>query len=527
ESAGTYAQAAGTFNEFVNSDKLSMILTGNTERSDRGLDPPTFVPDHDNTNQSDEFLRLTQAPDSRDTISFDFVNQFSGFEIPIDTNQDDPLDPQWSVPGTDDNQLEFYRSANLVFNRESADGNGYFEISPWYRSNRIIYTPDPVLDLESEAGASTSQNRLGVYDGLTTSYFRSDGDNNIKFGLTGDVENFTSAFEIQAVGVAPFFDNPSKRGTSLGIYGEDQYTASSNVTVDYGLRYDRSTGFVDGNQVEPRIEVDDKVTSRDTFHVYYGRLYAAPSLEDVRRAAVVLSGPSPSPSPSSSPTPAPLPVYDLKPETDSIYEAGIAHRFSDSMTGSLNFWGRDVWNVLDTTQLGSTPIFTVYNSAQGLAEGLELKLQGRPNYLDSWFLSYGLSQSLANGISGGTFLYSPAELQGSQGWALEDHDQTNTLDAAYEWGFGPSTRDYATFETLAGTGFPVQFENGSSRLTPHITFNADIGAKPPPSGGGFGWEIQGTNLLNKQYLIKESNGFNTTQWAAGRQVIVTLSEAIR
>lgn len=523
EFGGTYATAGGTFNEFVNSDRLSMILTGNSQRNDRGLDSPTFNPDHDNSNQSDEFLRLADAPDARDTISVDFVNQFSGFEIPIDTNKNDPADPQWSAPGTDDNQYEYYRSANIVFNRATADGLGYFEISPWYRSNRIAYTPDPVNDLASQVQASTSQDRLGQYLGLTGSYYRSADKNDFKVGFTTDAENFTGQFEVQAVGISPFLDNSSKRGTALGLYAEDQYSASGNVQVNFGVRYDRSTGYVDGNQVEPRVEIDDKLNPDDTVHVYFGRTYAAPSLEDVRRAAVILSA-APSPSPSATPT---LPVYDLKPETDSIYEVGIAHRFSDETTGTFNVWGRDVWNVLDTTQLGATPIFTVYNSGQGIAEGMELRLQGRDGLANSWFLSYGLSQSLANGISGGTFLFSPAGLQGAVGFALEDHDQTNTLSSAYTWVYRGDGRGFTTFETDYGSGFPVQFENGASRLPQHVIFDADIGVKPPPSGGGFGWEIQGTNLLNKMYLLKESNGFNTTQYAAGRLVTFTLSEAFR
>ena len=523
EAAGSYASASGTFNEFVNSDRLSFFASANSERTSRGLDSPTFVPNHDDSNNSNEFLRLTEAPDARETISFDFSNQFSGFQIPIDTNPNDPLDPQFSVPGTDDNQYEYYRTANIVFNRTSADGQGYVEIAPWYRLNRVVYTPDPGHDLlngPSSSATSVSQDRQGQYAGLTASLFRTTAKHNFKVGFTADEENFKSSFQILSNTQPPFLDNANKNGSTLGVYAEDQYAASSSVQVNYGVRYDRSVGFTSGNQVSPRIEIDDKVNPNDTVHVYYGRLYAAPSLEDVRAAANIFGGTSATPPPT-------LPVYDLKPETDSIYEAGIAHRFSDETTGSVNFWGRDVWNVLDTTQLGSTPIFTVFNSAQGQAEGVELRLQGQHNVFDSWYLSYGLSQSLAEGISGGLFLFPTSVLLGANTFQPEDHDQTNTLDGAYTWGYGSTGRGYTTIQTNYGSGYPVQFLNGPSRLPAHVTFGAAIGLKAPPSGGGFGWEIQGTNLLNKQYLLKESNGFNTTQWVAGRQVTLTLSEAIR
>jgi hypothetical protein len=216
-----------------------------------------------------------------------------------------------------------------------------------------------------------------------------------------------------------------------------------------------------------------------------------------------------------------LPVYDLKPEHDTDFETGLLHTFSSNVTGTTTFWFRNVWNVLDTTQLGGTPIFTVFNSAYGRADGVEVRVNGvTGDRGDNWFLSYGLSESYANGISGGTFLFNPQTLQGANGWALEDHDQTNTLNSAYTWDYRPG--QYFTFQTLWGSGFPAQFENGVGRLPGHVTIGASLGKKPATSGSGLGWEISGTNLLNKEYLLKLNNGFNTTQYAPGRQVIVKL-----
>jgi hypothetical protein len=67
-------------------------------------------------------------------------------------------------------------------------------------------------------------------------------------------------------------------------------------------------------------------------------------------------------------------VYDPKPETNLIYEGGIAHDFTSSISGYATLSYRDVANVLDTTQLGSTPLFTLFNSTTGKAEGLEFNV---------------------------------------------------------------------------------------------------------------------------------------------------------
>ncbi|HEY5094190.1 MAG TPA: TonB-dependent receptor [Candidatus Eremiobacteraceae bacterium] len=512
-SSGSYGSSGVSFGDSVGSGPLHVSLSLNEERSDRGLDSPTVNPEHDDTSQGDEFLRAVYTADPRDTFSFDYSDQYTAFQIPIDTNAHDANDPFFNVPGTDDNQHEYDRFANIVFNRLSADSNGYFEFAPWYRSSRVTYLPDPANDLAGGAQASTFQDRTGKYYGITTSLFRGGPKSSIKYGVTAISQDFDGQFRLQFVNdsnqVQTFNDNVAKHGSNLGAYVQEQFQASPVIDLNAGIRYDRSTGFVDGNQVSPRVEFNYHPDSTDTIHLYYGRLYAAPALEDVRRDASIING-------SNA-----LPVYDLKPETDSIYEGGIAHDFTPSVRGYATLWFRDVANVLDTTQLGSTPLFTLFNSTTGKAEGLEFNVAGNTPRGNSFFFSYGLSLSLASGISGGTFLFSPGDLQGALGFAPEDHDQTNTIDSAYTWRLAGDPDRYLTLGTTYGSGFPAEFENGPGRLPVHWEANASYGRKS--ALGHLGYEIQGTNLLNHQYLLKINNGFNTTQWAAGRQLTVKIT----
>jgi len=514
-SSGTYGTSGASFGDSFGGGPLQVWLSGNIERNSRGLDSPTLTPEHDDSSQGDQFLRAVYAADKRDTFAVDFSNQYSAFQIPIDTNPSDPMDPFFSVPGTDDNQHEYDRFANVVFNRLSADGNGYFEIAPWYRSSRVTYLPDPANDLLGGAQSSTFQDRTGTYSGLTTSFLRGGPKTTFKAGVTAVSQDFTGAFRLQFFdsehALQTFNDNVAQHGSNLGVYVQEQVQASPVVDLNVGVRYDRSTGFVGGNQVSPRFEFNYHPDTSNTIHLYYGRLYAAPALEDVRRDASVINGS----------TGGALPVYDLKPETDSIYEAGIAHDFSGSMRGYATLWYRDVANVLDTTQLGSTPLFTLFNSTTGKAQGLEVHLDGRTDNGNSYFLSYGLSESLAAGISGGTFLFSPAQLQGALGFAVEDHDQTNTLNTAYTWQLAGDPNRYLTVGTTYGSGFPTQFENGVGRLPVHWELNGVFGRKATP--GHLGYEVNGTNLLDHHYLLKINNGFNTTQWAAGRQLTVKIT----
>ena len=511
---GNYASGATQLSDAFGGQRLKAYVSLNFARSDRGLDTPTPDPVHDATSLANEFLRLTYNPDPRDSWAFHFSNQFSTFQIPIDPN---PSSVSFAPPGSDDNQYEYGTYANVIYNRLSADGQGYIEIAPWYNRAQVKFFPDPQNDLASAAMASTFQDRVGTYYGLTSAYFRSWPKDNLKIGFTAYTEDFTSAFNLQFIDssmmLQQFNDNVTQHGTLFGAYAEDKIILSPMFTTNVGVRYDRSTGFTDGNQVSPRFELDFQANPKDTVHFYYGRLYAAPALEDTRRDAVVVSGNTG------------LPVYDLKPETDSIYEFGFSQQMTPTTKWYANYWARAVANVLDTTQIGSTPIFTIFNSTSGRAQGLELSWTGQnPSNGDNYYLSYGLSESLASGISGGTFLFSPDALQGAFGYAFEDHDQTNTLNADYTWRFAPDRSMYFSVQPQYGSGFPVQFENGPGRLPAHWEVNASYGRIAGNSH--LGYQLQATNLTNNKYLIKLNNGFNTTQYARGLQFTAQVTAPI-
>ena len=170
-----------------------------------------------------------------------------------------------------------------------------------------------------------------------------------------------------------------------------------------------------------------------------------------------------------------------------------------------------MWNVLDTTQIFPTPIFAVFNNSLGLAHGFELRLQGR-SPTAAWYLSGTFSQSVAGGISGGTFLFPPG-VNSDISLQPEDHDQSVAIKDGYTKHFGADRQFYATLGTDYGTGYPVEFQNGTGRLLPHLTVDASIGRAPTPHTLGFNFSV--LNLASYQYVIKVNNGFNTTQGAPG------------
>jgi outer membrane receptor protein involved in Fe transport len=520
---GTYGTAQYSLQQATRIGATDVFLDANTQGTNRGLDAPTQVQVHDGASLSDFFLRTITNMGPHDTFAFNYSNQFNTYQIPINLTVT-PVDSIVNPPGQDDVQLEYTSFASANYTHTSSGGGAYAQVIPWYRSSRVVYDGDLAndvlaLDFSGDDCAPAAppcsldglnSDRRASSFGLIAAYGHDSGAHAFKAGIAGSAENFTSAETIVTLGASPFLDNVAQHGSAYSAYAQDKWTPTAGFSLQAGLRYDYSNGFVQGNQVQPRIGANVRVAPNTTFHVYYGRLYGAPSLEDTRRDADIAAGGSPSDA---------LPVYDLKPQTESYYEAGLAHSFGNGIDGYVNAWQRNVWNVLDTTQIFPTPIFAVFNNALGLAHGFELRLEGRRPRAN-WYLSGTFSQSVAGGISGGTFLFPPDAISDTS-LQPEDHDQAVAIKDGYAWRFGRNGEYTASLSSDYGTGYPVEFQNGTGRLLPHLTFDASIGRKATPHQLGFALSV--LNLSGYQYLIKVNNGFNTTQWSAGVQGLLTVT----
>jgi len=100
------------------------------------------------------------------------------------------------------------------------------------------------------------QDRSATYGGLRLFDFRSSTYHAVKFGIDVSRENFTAQQEFTQLGKPAVFEKVAQPGTQFGAYGEDKWSPSQEVTVDCGVRYDHSTGFVGGDQISPRIGVN-------------------------------------------------------------------------------------------------------------------------------------------------------------------------------------------------------------------------------------------------------------------------------
>ena len=519
---GNLATVEGRFAEHFALGAARLGLAFNTDRTSRGLDTPGEDAVNDSASTGNGFLRLTTPMGAGNQLAASVSFQHAAFQVPINLNPNDPTSPIVSMSGTNDVQLEDTRFVSLSFTHTSLDGNGFVQIVPWARYDRVRYLgdlPNDVLAYRiNDDGSTTQQNglrqdRAGTFAGVRASAFRAGSRHAVKLGGEVSVENFRSAV---TVACAPgnclsdtFTDNATARGTQSGFYVEDKWTPNTRLAVNAGLRYDHSTGYVSGAQLSPRIGVNQEIGHGTILHGYYGRMYAAPTLEDTRRDAVL-----------TQTSPDQQPVYDLKPERDTYVELGIARPFAPGVRAYLNAFDRTAVNVLDTTNLLNTPLFVVFNNSIARDRGIEFRFE-RERRSTGAGVSLTYSRAEAGGVSGSTFLLAGAPnditLQ------PEDHDQTWVGNAYLTRHFGAELRSFATLQLEYGTGFPIAFQNGNGRLPAHSIVNASIGRTADTAKSGLGFTLAIENLLDHRYPIKVNNGFNTTQWNAPRRVILRVT----
>jgi outer membrane receptor protein involved in Fe transport len=516
--AGEQGSSDARLVQHLAAGRAQVSLALNTRRTGRGLDTPSLNAEHDASSTSDQFLRIALPMGERDLLAADLSNQYSAFQIPINTAFG-PSSPYVAAPGTDDVQREYDRFASLSFTHTSKDGNGYVRVVPWARWNRVAYDGDlgrdVLANVVADDGSLTPQNglrqdRVAAYAGLRLSAFRASDRHALKVGVDLQQESLRSNVLIRIPGQADFTDDAAATGTQTGAYVEDKWTVTPRLAVNAGLRYDRSTGYTAGSQLSPRLEINDEIAPGTVLHAYYGRLYAAPGLEDVRRDAVVTQTAS-----------SAAPVYDLQPERDTYVEVGIARTFRPGLRGYLNLFDRTATNVLDTTQLANTPLFAVFNNAIARDRGVELRLDATSAQVDSG-VSLTYSRAEAAGVSGGTFLFAPDDV-GDLTLQPEDHDQRWAGNAFYTRRLGADLKTFATLQAEYGTGFPTEFESGQGRLPAHWIVDASFGRTADRAAKRLGYTLSVDNLFDHRYLIKVNNGFNTTQWNAPRRIVLRLT----
>jgi len=537
------------------SGNVHYFLSGNYNRTDRGLDTPQPASEsdqkqggkdavHDQAYGNNEFAKIDWLMNNDDKLSFVFFNAENHYQIP-NYPQSFKVTDAFFQPGfsdqfgnggnasaptfnfvpynTDDWQSEANAYMQVIL-KHTFNERSFLQLAPYYKYSYIKVQNDPTNDLATSAtgatpvtGSSPSsfyENRHVNNVGLKGDYtLRVNEQHLVKAGLQVQRSRSEGLISVQTdLATAPTTDGSPDTGYFESVYLQDDYTIAKPLILNVGVRFDATQFMFAGlhptdSQVQPRIGLNYLLTDTTKLHVFYGRLFQPAPVENLRDTFINSGA-------------GQLAPYDIKAEKDDYYEAGVAQQIADQHVVNLNVYYKNATDMLDDAQLLNTSIAQPYNFAKGYAYGAELSLHGQINNDWSEFANYTYEIAKGKGISGGIF----TGVQPSSTYQYLDHVQVHTANGGVTYS---KNHFWWTTEGLFGSGLRTGPDNSKS-LPSHFTMDTTVGYE----FHGDEWfekfklSADWLNVLDNVYPISVANGFNGSHYAAGTQVFVRLSKEL-
>lgn len=522
----------GAFNYYLSGSYLSDTLgVENPQASKNAL--------HDKTRQSKSFGVFSYIVDPSTRVGMMFGTYNGRFQIPDNPNQA----PGFSLAGTSDagagtsklasadlneNQREVNRFVTLSLQKSIGDLN--FQLSGFHQYSELHYTPDALGDLVYN-GVSSDSRRSNTANGVQGDVsYKLNGEHTLRAGIaytrqSTDSLNTVGLFSTDADGAQTsstpitVIDNSGKTGRLASVYLQDEWHISAPLTLNYGVRFDKVSAFIDEQQWSPRVNLAYKVNDTLGVHAGYSRYFTPPPQELAAQSSIGLyAGTSNAPEIATS--------DNVKAERTHYYDIGLSQQFGSRLTVTADAYYKKISNLIDEGQFGQALILTPFNYARGYAKGLELS----GIYTDkNWggYLNVTLQKAQGSDIVSGQSLFGVDELAYiANHYIYLDHDQTRTLSGGAHYHFGDSQ---VSADFLYGSGLRLTPDGGapnSGALPHYTTVNTALTHtwKNTPVGKVEG-RIALMNVFDKSYLLRDGSGVGVgaPQYGERRSLYVGLS----
>lgn len=491
---GHFYQTDDQINFGGHNNRFAYYASANGNRTNLGLQTPTSAVIHDAANGFGGFASIIYNASSQDQLRFVTSLRRDYYQIPFD-----PADPNIS-PG------EFLRDANregdafLTFSWVRTFSPGLvLTVSPFYHFNSADYLSNP-----DDTPTATTQNRSSKYEGGQATLAYIQGRNNARAGLYGfaqqDAQQFGLLFN-DGSGTPSLRDTENLSGSLTALYAEDQFRATSWLTLNAGIRQTHFSGSVVENATTPRFGAALRVPKlKWVFRGFYGHFYQAPPL-------LTVSGPL-----LQFVTNQNLGFVPLHGERDEEHQVGVTIPFRGWSLDADNFLTR-ANNFFDHNNLNNSDIFFPITIQGARISGWELTVRSpRIRNRAQVYLTYSNQLALGFGdINGGLTDFSFGD-----GFGLLDHDQRNTLhiggNLSLPW------QSFVSTDTYYASGF----SNGTpppSHLPGHTTFDISVGKN---FAEHLSVSVNALNVANRRVLLDNSFTFGGTHFLNPREIFIQL-----
>lgn len=518
----------------------SLVVSGRLSQDGRALDPPVQSMLHDTGSDASQFIRLSLPANGSDFLNVDVIHSLQTFQIPPDLSNGVP-----AATNDDEYQDDTFLAVQY---RHQIGANASLSFGPSYKTSRVLDTNDLANDLAGAAGLpllgapapptatctdfsncpffSVFADRSSQVMQFNADYASHSKNHDLRFGtllgLQAVPKNYVITIQpgnqLSPTGAAyTVTDTSTNNGTSQGYYAQDSWRFQPHWQLDYGVRYDQftesSTGYA-GNwdQTSPRVKLTRDFGSRTSVYVYYGRLFEPFSLESISpQAAAALYVPSNLPGGLS---------FDLKPERDSLYEAGF-HVPAGAADVGFRISQRNATDWIDDTQVGATNLHQDINFPQGRVSSQSVYANAPLERGGRTYLS--VTHSIAvNSFNCETQLLQNCSLSGPPGgdFVQADHDQH--WDASGGTVLNDRHGGWVSLDGEYGSGLSLGLPAVANpcavvdcinyKTAPHLVFNLAKGVGT--RWGQLVFSVE--NLFNDEYAITFDNSLQGTHYARPR-----------
>jgi outer membrane receptor protein involved in Fe transport len=497
-SFGNFYQTDDQINFGGHTNRFAYYASANGNRTDLGLETPTSAVIHDRASGYGGFASLMFNLDSQDQLRFVTSLRRDHYQIPYALS-----DPVSSGLRDVNDEADAFEAFSWV----RTFGTGIvLTVSPFYHFNSANYESNP-LDFPS----ATTDHRSSGYEGgqATLSYIK--GRNNGRAGLYGFAQQNDELFGVLFNDPTDpsfgnnFRDTQAATGSLIAAFVEDEFRATSWLTLNAGVRQTHFSGNIVENATSPRFGAAVRVPKINwVFRGFYGHFYQAPPLQTVTGPLLqFVSGQN-------------LGFIPLHGERDEESQFGVGIPYKGWILDIDTFRTR-AKNYFDHNNVGNSDIFFPLTIEGALIRGWELTLRS-PQIARRAQVYVTYSNQVAQGkgaINGGLTDFSPP----GGDYFLLDHDQRNTLHFGGNVNLPRSV--YASTDIYYGSGFT----NGNAvppepdHLPGHTTFDVTVGKN---FGERFSVGISGINVANRRVLLDNSFTFGGTHYLNPREIFVQL-----